>query len=215
MGIVAAMTVFQDGKPRKSAYRKFRIRDLETQDDYASMYQAVTRRFQRYLDGDEKFAPLPDLLLIDGGDIHTATAERALGDLGLTVPCFGMVKDDRHRTRALMTSDGREIGISGNQAVFSLIGNIQEETHHSAITYQRHLRNEGFASVLDGVEGIGPKRKNDLLQHFRSLRAIREADVEQLRAILPQNAAEAVYRYFHEEGVEACESSQASPEGEN
>ena len=215
MGIVAAMTVFQDGKPRKSAYRKFRIRDLETQDDYASMYQAVTRRFQRYLDGDEKFAPLPDLLLIDGGDVHTATAERALGDLGLTVPCFGMVKDDRHRTRALMTSDGREIGISGNQAVFSLIGNIQEETHHSAITYQRHLRNEGFASVLDGVEGIGPKRKNDLLQHFRSLRAIREADVEQLRAILPQNAAEAVYRYFHEEGVEACESSQASPEGEN
>ena len=215
MGIVAAMTVFQDGKPRKSAYRKFRIRDLETQDDYASMYQAVARRFQRYLDGDEKFAPLPDLLLIDGGDVHTATAERALSDLGLTVPCFGMVKDDRHRTRALMTSDGREIGISGNQAVFSLIGNIQEETHHSAITYQRHLRSEGFASVLDGVEGIGPKRKNDLLRHFRSLRAIREASREQLTEVLPQNTAEAVYRYFHEEETEACVSSQGLPEAEN
>ena len=215
MGIVAAMTVFQDGKPRRSAYRKFRIRDLETQDDYASMYQAVTRRFRRYLDGDEKFAPLPELLLIDGGDVHTATAERALADLGLHVPCFGMVKDDRHRTRALMTSDGREIGIAGNQAVFSLIGSIQEETHRSAITYQRHLRNESFASTLDEIEGIGPKRKNDLLQHFRSLRAIREADMEALRAVLPQSAAEAVYRYFHEEEAEACASSPASPEEEN
>ena len=213
-GIVAAMTVFQDGRPRKSAYRKFRIRDLDTQDDYASMYQAVTRRFQRYLDGDEKFAPLPDLLLIDGGDVHTATAERALSDLGLNVPCFGMVKDDRHRTRALLASDGREIGISGNQAVFSLIGTIQEETHRSAITYQRMLRNEGFASALDAIEGIGPKRKNDLLQHFRSLKAIREADVDSLTAVLPKNAAEAVYRYFHE-GAEPCASSPASPEEEN
>ena len=214
MGIVAAMTVFQDGKPRRSAYRKFRIRDLETPDDYASMYQAVTRRFQRYLDGDEKFAPLPDLLLIDGGDVHTATAERALADLGLKVPCFGMVKDDRHRTRALMTADGREIGIAGNQAVFSLIGTIQEETHRSAITYQRHLRNESFASTLDEIEGIGPKRKNDLLQHFRSLRAIREADTETLRTVLPQSTAEAVYRYFHEE-ASACGSSPASQEEEN
>ena len=214
MGIVAAMTVFQEGRPYKSAYRKFRIRDLEVQDDYASMYQAVTRRFRRYLEGDKKFAPLPDLLLIDGGDVHTATAERALADLGLKVPCFGMVKDDRHRTRALMTSDGREIGIVGNQAVFSLIGNIQEETHHSAISYQRHLRKETFASSLDEIEGIGPKRKNDLLQHFRSLRAIREADTEALKAVLPQSAAEAVYRYFHEE-ASSCESSPASREEES
>ncbi len=215
IGIVAAMTVFQDGRPRKSEYRKFRIRDLEIQDDYASMYQAVTRRFQRYLDGDEKFAVLPDLLLIDGGDVHTATAERALEDLGLQVPCFGMVKDDRHRTRALMTSDGREIGISGNQAVFALIGNIQEETHRSAITYQRQLRNEGFASVLDGIEGIGPKRKNDLLQYFRSLKAIREASAETLSEVLPQSAAAAVYRFFHEEGAEPCASLPVSQGEEN
>ena len=125
-----------------------------------------------------------------------------------------MVKDDRHRTRALMTSDGREIGIAGNQAVFSLIGTIQEETHRSAITYQRHLRNESFASTLDEIEGIGPKRKNDLLQHFRSLRAIREADTETLKTVLPQNAAEAVYRYFHEE-ANTCGSSPASQEEEN
>ena len=105
------------------------------------------------------------------------------------------------------------MGVS-NQAVFSLIGTIQEETHRSAITYQRHLRNESFASTLDEIEGIGPKRKNDLLQHFRSLRAIREADTETLRTVLPQSAAEAVYRYFHEE-ASACGSSPASQEEEN
>ena len=204
-GIVAAMTVFQDGKPLKKAYRKFRIRELEMQDDYASMYQAVSRRFRHYLDGDEKFAPLPDLLLIDGGEVHTATALRALADLGLSVPCFGMVKDDRHRTRALITAEGREIGISGNQAVFSLIGSIQEETHRSAISYQRSLRKEGFASVLDGIEGIGPRRRSELLRHFRSLKAIREAGLEELEAVIPRNAAEAVYHTFHQEEEAPCE----------
>ena len=197
MGIVAAMTVFQDGRPLKSAYRKFRIRDQEFQDDYASMFQAVTRRFQRYLDGDEKFSPLPDLLLIDGGEVHTQTAVRALTKLGLSVPCFGMVKDDRHRTRALITADGREIGIAGNQAVFSMIGNIQEETHNSAIRYQRSLRKEDLRSILDEIEGIGPSRRNALLQQFRSVRAVREADLESLSAVLPKNAAQAVYDHFH------------------
>ena len=200
MGIVAAMTVFQDGKPLKGAYRKFRIRDLEGPDDYTSMYQAVSRRFQRYLDGDEKFAPLPDLLLIDGGETHAATARAAMEELGLSVPCFGMVKDDRHRTRALITDTGHEIGIRGNQAVFSLIGNIQEETHNSAITYQRKLRSEGLASALDRIPGIGSKRKNDLLRRFRSLKAIREASREELLEVLPVNAADAVYSAFHGEG---------------
>ena len=103
-GIVAAMTVHVDGRPLKRDYRKFRIRGLEQPDDYASMYQAVSRRFTHYLEGDEKFAPLPDLLLIDGGAEHAATAQRAAADLGLDLPIFGMVKDDRHRTRALVTS---------------------------------------------------------------------------------------------------------------
>ncbi len=204
-GIVAAMTVFQDGKPLRRDYRKFRIRGLEMQDDYASMYQAVSRRFQRYLDGDEKFAPLPDLLLIDGGEVHTQTACRALEDLGLRVNCFGMVKDDRHRTRALITADGREIGINANQAVFSLIGNIQEETHRSAITYQKKLRGEDLASILDEIDGIGPKRRAALLKHFRSVKAIREADEEALRAVLPALQASAVYAFFHGEEEQPCE----------
>ncbi|MBQ6427676.1 MAG: excinuclease ABC subunit UvrC, partial [Oscillospiraceae bacterium] len=211
MGIVAAMTVFQDGKPLKNAYRKFRMRDQDLQDDYASMFQAVTRRFQRYLDGDEKFAPLPDLLLIDGGEVHTQTAVRALTELGLSVPCFGMVKDDRHRTRALVTADGREIGISGNQAVFSLIGNIQEETHNSAIRYQRSLRKEGLRSLLDEIDGIGPSRRNALLQHFHSVRAIREADLEALSAVVPRNAARAVYETLHRKDDQTCVSSQEQP----
>ena len=198
-GIVAAMTVHVDGKPLKRDYRKFRIRDLDGQDDYASMYQAVTRRFQHYLDGDEKFSPLPDLLLIDGGDVHASTAKRAVEDLGLSVPIFGMVKDDRHRTRALVTPDGREIGISGNQAVFALIGGIQEETHRSAIGYQRQLRSESYHSALDKIEGVGPKRRDDLMRAFKSVRAIREASVEQLRLVVPKNTAQAVYAYFHNE----------------
>ena len=214
-GIVAAMTVFQDGKPLRRDYRRFRIRDLEQQDDYASMHQAVTRRFQHYLDGDEKFAPLPDLLLIDGGEMHTLTACRALEELGLQVSCFGMVKDDRHRTRALVTADGREIGISGNQAVFSLIGSIQEETHRSAITYQRKLRGEDMASQLDAIEGIGPKRRNALLKHFRSLKAISTADEDALRAVLPAPAAKAVHTYFHGEEEQPCASSPVLPGAES
>ena len=197
-GIVAAMTVHVDGKPLKRDYRKFRIRDLDGADDYASMYQAVFRRFKRYTDGDEHFAPLPDLLLIDGGDVHAATALRAEKDLGLEVPTFGMVKDDRHRTRALVTPDGREIGIQANQAVFSLVGRIQEETHNTAIGYQRSLRLESYASALDKIPGVGPRRKADLLKAFKSVRAIREASLEQLRLVVPKNTAQAVWDYFHD-----------------
>ena len=205
-GIVAAMTVHVDGKPLKRDYRKFRMRDLDGPDDYASMYQAVYRRFRHYVDRDEKFAELPDLLLIDGGDTHAATAEQALSDLGLSVPVFGMVKDDRHRTRALIRSDGREIGIKNMQAVFALIGSIQEETHRFAIEYQRSLRNEGFASKLDEIPGVGEKRRADLIKNFRSLKAIREASLSQLELVVPRNTARAVYDTFHaEKGEETCE----------
>ena len=217
-GIVAAMTVHVDGKPLKRDYRKFRIKDLEGADDYASMYQAVYRRFKRYVDGDAHFAPLPDLLLIDGGENHAATAVRAQQDLGLSVPTYGMVKDDRHRTRALITPEGREIGIQANQAVFALIGNIQEETHNTAIGYQRSLRNESYASALEKIEGVGPKRKNDLLKAFKSVKAIREAEEEQLALVVPRNAARAIYRCFHDqeegEAPHQSPSATASPRGE-
>ena len=196
-GIVAAMTVHVDGKPLKKAYRKFRIRDLEMQDDYASMYQAVYRRFKHYVEGDEHFSPLPELLLIDGGDTHAAVAVQAQRDLGLFVPTFGMVKDDRHRTRALISPEGREIGISRNQAVFALIGGIQEETHRFAIEYQRSLRSESYGSTLDKIPGVGEKRRSELIKYFKSVKAIREASLEQLKLVVPRNTAQAVYDYFH------------------
>jgi len=196
-GIVAAMTVHRDGKPLKRDYRKFRIKDMDVRDDYASMRQAVARRFQRYLDGDEKFAPLPDLLLIDGGQTHAAAAAEVLAGLGIDLPVWGMVKDDRHRTRALVNPDGEETGISGDQAVFALVGNIQEETHRFAIEYQRSLRNESFSSGLDKINGVGEKRRDELLKYFKTIRAIKAASLEELCAAVPKNTARAVYDYYH------------------
>ena len=195
--IVASMVVFQDGKPRKSDYKRFKVEGLQGQDDYASMRQVMKRRFSHYLAGDKGFAEAPDLLLIDGGIAHANTAVMALEELGLQLNVFGMVKDDRHRTRALVTPEGEEIGIDGNQAVFSLIGNIQEETHRFAITYHRQLRSKRLRySELDGIPGIGPKRKQELLKVFKSLTAIGQASLPELERILPKDAALAVYEHF-------------------
>ena len=198
--IVASMTVFVDGKPAKKEYRRFQVRDLEDQDDYASMRQVVGRRFQRLLDGDEKFSEKPELLLIDGGAAHAACAEEALSALGLQIPTFGMVKDYRHRTRALITSGGNEIGISGTPALFALIGSIQEETHRFAIEYHRKLQSRRVrGSSLQKIPGVGEKRSRELLRTFGSLAAIREADLTTLRLTLPEPTAKAVYDYFHTE----------------
>ena len=213
-GIVAGMVVFVDGKPLKRDYRRFKMKTVTEQDDYASMYEAVTRRFARAVDGDEKFAEVPDLLLIDGGDTHAATAERALADLGLSLPVFGMVKDDHHRTRALITSSGYEIGIVGNQAVFSFIGTIQEEVHRYSIEYHRSLRSAAIGSSLDKIPGVGEKRRNQLLKEFKTIKAIKEASVEQLHAVVPENTARAVYEFFHAEET-PCASSPEPPEEEN
>ena len=198
--IVASMVVFQDGKPRKSEYKRFKIQGLDGQDDYASMYQAVTRRFVHYKNGDKGFEEAPELLLIDGGITHAQTAVKALCALGLSMPVFGMVKDDRHRTRALVTPDGQEIRIDNQQAVFALIGNIQEETHRFAITYHRQLRSKRLRySELDQIPGIGPKRKQELLKTFKSLTAISQASLQELERLLPKDAAMAVYLHFHKE----------------
>lgn len=196
--IVASMVVFQDGKPRKSDYKRFKLEGLDNQDDYASMHQVVKRRFLHYKAGDKGFEAAPDLLLIDGGINHARVAVAALTELELEFPVFGMVKDDRHRTRALVTPDGREIRIDNNQAIFSLIGNIQEETHRFAITYHRQLRSKRLRySELDQIPGIGPKRKQELLRQFKSLTAIGQATIPELERILPKDSAQAVYQHFH------------------
>ena len=197
--IVAAMTVFADGKPKKSAYRYFLLRDLDGPDDYASMDQVISRRFKREIDGDERFARHPDLLLIDGGQTHAAVARRAMEQYGLDIPTFGMVKDDRHRTRALVTPEGREIGIQGAPALFAFIGQIQEETHRFAITYHhQHHTKSAMRSALDGVPGLGPKRQAELRKHFGTVKAIREADETALAAVLPQNVAHTLWIRLHE-----------------
>ena len=208
--IVASMVVFQDGKPRKSDYKRFKVEGLQNQDDYASMHQVVKRRFVHYQAGDKGFDAPPDLLLIDGGINHANTALQALRELNLSFQVFGMVKDDRHRTRALVTPEGREIRIDNNQAIFSLIGNIQEETHRFAITYHRQLRSKRLRySELDGIPGIGPKRKQELLKQFKSLTAIGQASIAELERFLPRDAAAAVYHHFHDgeetEGGNLCE----------
>ena len=202
--IVASMVVYVNAKPLKRDYRHFKLKDMDGPDDYASMDQVLRRRFQRYLDGDEKFADKPDLLLIDGGENHARVAVGVLNDLALTIPVFGMVKDDRHRTRALVTPEGQEIGIQGNQAIFSLIGQIQEETHRFAIEFHRQQQNQRVkGSVLDQIPGVGEKRRADLLKHFKSVKKIREATQAQLAEVVPKNTAQAVYDYFHQQGEES------------
>lgn len=196
--IVASMTVFVHAAPKKSEYRYFKMKEKETQDDYHAMREAVSRRMKRYLGGDDRFACLPDVLFIDGGYAHAATVKGVLDELGIALPVYGMVKDDRHRTRALVTPNGEEIGISGSTALFSLVGRIQEETHRFAIGYHRALRaKRGYGSELDAVAGVGKTRKMALLKHFKSLAAIKRASLEELHAAVPANAAQAVYSHFH------------------
>ncbi len=196
--IVASMTVFVEGKPLRRDYRRFKLRDMDHPDDYASMEQVLTRRFRRYLDGDEKFSVLPDLILMDGGQGQVNVAVAVLTQLGLQVPVFGMVKDGRHRTRALVAPDGREIGLGQQQALFALVGRIQEETHRFAITFHResHAR-QTVASALEEVPGVGPARRRALLDHFKTMKALRAATEEELAAVVPAGVARDVWRHLH------------------
>jgi len=194
--IVAAMTVFQNARPIKRDYRKFRIKSLAAQDDYRSMEEVLTRRFRRYLDGDTSFAQLPDLVLIDGGAAHAKGAAHVVTELGLNVPVYGMVKDAKHRTRALITPGGGEISMEAVPQVFSFIGTIQEETHRFAIAYQRSLRTKNYGSTLDDIPGVGAKRRDDLLKHFKTVKRIKEAKVEELRQVVPKHTAEAIAAHF-------------------
>jgi len=196
--IVASMIVFVRGKPVKGDFRRFRIKTVQGQDDYHSMAEAVARRIARFTDGDGKFSQLPDIMLIDGGATHASAALQALGEAGVDLPVFGMVKDDKHRTRGLVTPLGEEIGLAANPAVFSLIGVIQEETHKYALEYHRQLRSKNsYGSKLDAIGGIGEKRRNDLLKAFGSVKAVSAAAVEDLSKVVPKNVAEKVYAHFH------------------
>ena len=201
--IVASMVTFVDGKPLKSGYKHFKLQGLEDQDDYASMRQVLRRRFTHFLAGDAGFDTVPDLLLIDGGANHAETVRQELASMGIELPIYGMVKDDRHRTRALVTPAGEEIGISGQQSVFALIGSIQEETHRFAITYHRKLRGRRVRqSSLEQIPGVGEKRRALLLKHFKTVSAVGAASLTELQQLLPKDAARAVYSHFHPEEEE-------------
>lgn len=198
--IVASMTVFENGSPKKKDYRRFKVETTDGQDDYGSMREVLSRRFRRYLDGDAKFAEAPDLLLIDGGEIHARTVEDTIAAMGVSIPVFGMVKDGRHRTRALVSPDGGEIGIASVPQLFALIGRIQEETHRFAIEYNRSLRKKRMVgSELDKIEGVGPARRKALLKRFQSIKNIRGATVEALAETVPIGTAEAIRAYFDKE----------------
>lgn len=195
--IVAAMTVFEDGKPAKGQYRYFKLRDLKGPDDYGSMDQVLRRRFRHDSEEDERFGKRPDLLLIDGGREHAAIAAAVLQEFGLPIPVFGMVKDSRHRTRELISPDGKEIGIQGHPGLFAFIGQIQEETHRAAIGFHQKQRSKtSYGSALEQIPGIGESRRVLLLKTFKTIKGIREAELANLKEVLPEKAAQAVYDYF-------------------
>ena len=201
---VASMVVFFNGKPLKSAYKKFKIKTASGGDDYGSIAEVIGRRLDRALAGDESFLPLPDLFLIDGGAGQAEVALEQLRQRGMeqTIPVYGMVKDDHHRTRALVTAEGQEFGISATPAVFALLGRLQEEVHRFAIEYHRTLRGKRMKrSSLDGIPGLGKSREKKLLQRFGTVRAVAAASVEELSAVLPEAVARAVYDHFKEKKV--------------
>ena len=193
---VASMVVFENGEPRKNAYRKFRLRTVTGPDDYASMKEVLSRRFT-----DDKLGTLPDVLMMDGGKGQVNVAEAVLNSLGLEIPVCGMVKDDNHRTRGLYYKDQEVLFKRGSEAMH-MITALQDETHRFAIEYHKTLRSkEQVHSLLDDIPGIGPKRRKVLMQHFKDLDAIRNASTEELAQVpeLPENAAAAVYDFFHKD----------------
>ncbi len=199
---VGSMVVFEDGKPKKHDYRKFKIKTVTGPDDYASMREVLTRRIEHALSDMEKmqegFAKLPDIILMDGGKGQVNIALEVLEKYKLSIPVCGMVKDDRHRTRGLYYN-GKEIPIDISSECFKLITRIQDETHRFAIEYHRSLRSkEQVRSVLDDISGIGAKRRIALVKHFKSIEAIRKASVEELCEVneMTKTAAESVYNFF-------------------
>ena len=211
---VGSMVVYEKGKPKRSDYRKFRIKTVAGPNDYACMKEVLTRRFRHGMDErrelSEKqidsefgsFTRFPDLLLMDGGRGQVNIALQVLDELGISIPVCGMVKDDRHRTRGLYYNN-IEIPIDRSGEAFKLITRIQDEAHRFAIEYHRSLRGKAQTeSILDRIPGIGPARRKALMREFSSIEEIMEADTERLAQVpeITQSAAEEIYRYFHKNG---------------
>ena len=213
---VGSMVVYEKGKPKRSDYRKFKLRTVTGPDDYGSMYEVLTRRFSHGMREQQElkeqkmendygsFTRFPDLIMMDGGKGQVNVALRVLDELGLHIPVCGMVKDDNHRTRGLYYHN-REIPIDRHGEGFKLITRIQDEAHRFAIEYHRSLRSkEQVHSVLDDIPGIGATRRKSLMKAFSSLDAIREADVQTLAALpaMNQQSAQSVYDFFHRQNVD-------------
>lgn len=212
---VGSMVVFDDGKPKKSEYRKFRIKTVEGPNDYASMYEVLKRRFSHGLMEIEQlneknlstefgsFTKFPDLIMMDGGVGQVHIAMQVLSELDIDIPVCGMVKDDNHRTRGLFF-DEHEIPIDTNSEGFRLMTRIQDEVHRFAIEYHRSLRSkEQVKSILDDIPGIGEKRRKALMKHFASIEAIKNAAIDELARAESMNekAAASVYKFFHQGGA--------------
>ncbi|MBQ7133904.1 MAG: excinuclease ABC subunit UvrC [Ruminococcus sp.] len=203
---VAGMIVFENGKPKKSAYKKFKIKTFSGQDDYGSMAEVLTRRFTEYKKAKEEgedsgFSKLPDLILLDGGKGQVSAVKPVLLDLGINVPLFGMVKDDKHRTRAIVSEDG-EIEIKPNQSVFSFVTSVQDEVHRFAIGYHRQSRTKSMkSSSLTNIDGIGEVRAKALLKYFRTIENIKNASLKELESApkMTHDSALCVYKYYHSE----------------
>lgn len=209
---VGSMVVYEKGKPKRSAYRKFKIRDIQGQDDYHSLEEVLRRRFthglreQKELDGKKmdrnmgSFSIFPDLILMDGGKGQVHVAQKVLMEMGLDIPVCGMVKDDFHRTRGIYFED-EEIAIDRSSESFKLVTRIQDEAHRFAIEFHRSLRSKTqVRSILEDIPGIGQTRRKALMRHYGDIQKIREATVEELREVPSMNeaAAEAVYTFFHQ-----------------
>ena len=204
---VSAMVVFIDGRPAKNEYRKYKIKTVQGPDDYASMREVIYRRYSRVL---KEGLPFPDLILIDGGKGQVDVAKDVLANqLGVDIPVAGLAKNDKHKTSELLFGPNLEVvPLERNSQEFFLLQRIQDEVHRFAITFHRQLRSKNsFASKLDNIEGLGPKRKKNLLKEFKSLKNITAASVEELRkAGLPETVAKNVYRPLHQETTSEIET---------
>lgn len=197
---VAGMVVFTDGRPNKAYYRRFKVKSFVGQDDYRSMAEVLDRRFTEYKEGsDEGFKKLPDLILLDGAKGQINAVLPVMQKHGIDVPVFGMVKDSKHRTRAIATTGG-DIAIKSTRTAFKLVTDIQDEVHRFAISYHKTLQSRTMIkSELLDINGVGKTRAAALMKHFGSMKKIREAPIEELKKVNGVNstAAEEIYKYFH------------------